>query len=194
MSSRRSTSVRRTPTQQHSPQRWFVTRQGEANQFTQYQHLADLQKLLIEEPTLRTAVGRDYHVKPDIMIGVPSQWTGTAQYTLHAAVSSKLTIRSDRAQNIRVEFGTLVRNRRGRLPHLVVVTAEPLPSRIISIARGTGEIDAIYHLLFDEMNEAMDALAAGSSALRSQADDWREMVDMQRVRPYGELADVLALG
>ena len=174
--------------------RWYVTRRGDASQFAQYGHLARLQTLFESEPTLKTTVGRDYQVSTDVMVGVPSQWAGTEDYMLHAAVSSKLTIRSDRAQNIRVEFGTLVRNRRGRLPHLVVVTAEPLPSRIISIARGTGEIDAIYHLLYDEIDQALCSLKTQSRHLARQAEDWREMVDMKRVRPYGELADVLVSG
>lgn len=100
--------------------------------------------------------------------------------------------RSDRAQNIRVEFGTLVRNRRGRLPHLVVVTAEPLPSRIISIARGTGEIDAVYHLLYHEIDVALDELRHSDRTLAKQWGDWREMVETWRIRPYSELAEVLA--
>jgi hypothetical protein len=174
--------------------RWLVTRQGDVSQFTQYQHLADLQKLLEDQPVLRTTVGRDYQVTTDVMIGAPSQWAGTNPYMLHAAVSSKLTIRSDRAQNIRVEFGTLVRNRRGRLPHLVVVTAEPLPSRVISIARGTGEIDAIYHLMYHELDSALEALKGESKTLQGQWADWREMIEMGRVRPYDELADVLVAG
>lgn len=174
--------------------RWYVTRRGDASQFAQYAHLARLQALFENEPTLKTTVGRDYQVSTDVMVGVPSRWAGTEDYMLHAAISSKLTIRSDRAQNIRVEFGTLVRNRRGRLPHLVVVTAEPLPSRIISIARGTGEIDAVYHLLYGEIDEALRSLKEQSRHLARQAEDWQEMVDMKRVRPYGELADVLVSG
>lgn len=176
------------------PRRWLVTRQGDVSQFTQYEHLAALQELLEDQPVLRSTVGRDYQVTTDVMIGAPSRWAGTKPYTLHAAVSSKLTIRSDRAQNIRVEFGTLVRNRRGRLPHLVVVTAEPLPSRVISIARGTGEIDAIYHLMYHELGGALEALEGEGRALRDQAADWREMIATGRVRPYEELADVLAAG
>ncbi|MEU7950871.1 NgoMIV family type II restriction endonuclease [Micromonospora chalcea] len=174
--------------------RWYVTRSGDARQFAQYEHLARLQKLFEEESTLKTTVGRDYQVSTDVMVGVPSHWAGTQPYMLHAALSSKLTIRSDRVQNIRVEFGTLVRNRRGRLPHLVVVTAEPLPSRIISIARGTGEIDAIYHLLYDEIDEALHLLRGQSRHLTSQADGWEEMVAMKRLRPYRELAEVLVSG
>jgi hypothetical protein len=66
------------------------------------------------------------------------------------------------------------------------VTAEPLPSRLISIARGTGEVDAVYHLLFSEL---ADAIAASSN--KSQQDLWSEMVDQRRLLPYAQLAETL---
>lgn len=173
---------------------WYVTRRGRVSQFAQYQHLEELQKLFESNPTLKTTVGRDYQVSTDVMVGLPNQWAGGPEYVLHAAVSSKLTLRSDRAQNVRVEFGTLVRNRRGRLPHLVVVTAEPLPSRIVSLARGTGEVDAVYHLLFDEISAALSDLREVDRHLHNQWEDWDELVRMARLRPYSELAGVLAAG
>ena|SRR5688572_118977 len=98
-------------------------------------------------------------------------------------------MRSDRVQNVRHEFATLVRNRRGRTPHLVLVTAEPLPSRLVSIARGTGEIDAVYHLLFDELQQVLPECGAGSDQLEA----WHELVEQQRVKPYRELASDLVL-
>lgn len=172
---------------------WVLTRQGGAEQFAQYEHLQRLQELFESDLTLKSTVGRDYQVSTDVMVGLPNSWEGGPEYTLHAAVSSKLTIRSDRVQNIRFEFGTLVRNRKGRLPHLVVVTAEPLPSRLVSIGRGTGEIDAVYHLLFDEMDEVLRSVRDINRYLKRQSDDWNELVETRRIRPYSELARVLAL-
>ena len=64
---------------------------------------------------------------------------------LHASISCKWTIRSDRSQNSRTEALNLIRNRKGRVPHIAVVLFEPLPSRIASIAMGTGDIDCTYH-------------------------------------------------
>nr|VFJ54121.1 MAG: NgoMIV restriction enzyme [Candidatus Kentron sp. DK] len=55
---------------------------------------------------------------------------------LHASISCKWTIRSDRSQNTRTEALNLIRNRKGPLPHIVAVTAEPLPMRIASLALG----------------------------------------------------------
>jgi hypothetical protein len=65
---------------------------------------------------------------------------------VHAAVSAKWTLRSDRAQNVRTEAFTLQRHRRGRTPHLVAVTADPLPTRLASVALGKGEIACVYTL------------------------------------------------
>ena len=81
---------------------------------------------------------------------------------LHASVSAKWTMRSDRAQNSRTEALNLIRNRKGRLPHIVVVTGEPLPSRIASLALGTGDVDCVYHFaLYELMNAVRDYSWAG---------------------------------
>jgi hypothetical protein len=42
---------------------------------------------------------------------------------------------------------------------LVTVTAEPLPTRLGSIARGTGEVDAVYHIAFDALAASVAARA-----------------------------------
>lgn len=73
---------------------------------------------------------------------------------LHASISCKYTMRSDRAQNTRTEALNLMRNRKGRNPHIVAVTVEPLPSRIASIAMGTGDLDCAYHAALDELVQA----------------------------------------
>ena len=75
---------------------------------------------------------------------------------LHASISAKWTMRSDRAQNSRTEALNLIRNRKGHLPHIVVVTGEPLPSRLASLALGTGDIDCMYHFALYELAEAVN--------------------------------------
>ncbi len=40
----------------------------------------------------------------------------------------------------------LIRHRRGRVPQVVVATAEPTVGRIASIAQGTGDLDAVFHV------------------------------------------------
>ena len=74
---------------------------------------------------------------------------------LHASVSAKYTMRSDRAQNSRTEALNLIRNRKGHLPHIVVVTAEPMPNRLASLALGTGDIDCVYHFALYELLRAV---------------------------------------
>ena len=76
---------------------------------------------------------------------------------LHASISTKWTMRSDRAQNTRTEALNLIRNRKGRLPHVMAVTAEPLPSRLASIATGTGDVDCVYHVALYELVQAVEA-------------------------------------
>lgn len=82
---------------------------------------------------------------------------------LHASISAKWTIRSDRAQNSRTEALNLIRNRKGHLPHIVVVTGEPLPSRLASLALGTGDIDCVYHFALYELIEAVKSVGDESS-------------------------------
>ena len=150
-------------------------------QFDQYEHLAELEAAAKKNPLLAAAIGSDYLIKPDVValrypeedqtINFHENLVGEdeARLTclrevnrgkpiLHASVSCKWTIRSDRAQNARSEALNLVRNRKGRLPHIVVVTAEPTPNRIASIALGTGDIDCVYHFALTEMQNAVKDL------------------------------------
>lgn len=82
------------------------------------------------------------------------------QQILHAVISCKWTLRSDRAQNARSEALNLIRNRKGRLPHIAVVTGEPTPSRRSSLALGTGDIDAVYHFALPELIAAVDEVGS----------------------------------
>lgn len=78
-------------------------------------------------------------------------------------------MRSDRAQNSRTEALGLIRNRKGKLPHIVVVTGEPLPARIASLALGTGDIDCVYHFALYELVKAVKQI---------EAEDALEMLDI----------------
>ncbi len=188
------------------PGKWSVGRSGiNIERFEQYQHLKELSELAKENPALASALGSDYLIKPDIVIGrnpeaddsinEPYAIVGEtfASYTniraannslpiLHASISCKWTIRSDRAQNARSEALNLIRNRKGRLPHIAVVTGEPLPSRIASIALGTGDIDCVYHFALPELVEALNNL---------EYPDAQEMVkimiDGRRLRDIADL-------
>lgn len=161
--------------------------------FTQYRHLDKITQLLAEadpEGTLRSEIGTDYLIRPDVTVGLASR---DGSVFLHAAVSCKWTIRSDRVQNIRHEGVILGRHRRGRQPHVVTVTCEPLPSRLAAIARGTGEVDAVYHALFDELASSITALDEGDGEVQfgGEHDIFEELVEQDRLRPLEVLPEVL---
>lgn len=178
--------------------RWTVDHPGlKLSRFAQYAHLAQLQRIIDNDETkvLGTAIGRDYEVAPDVTVGLRlpegADDVGVGDDSLpllHATVSCKLTIRSDRVQNIRQESAVLIRQRRGRLPHIVAVTAEPLPTRIASIARGTGDVDAVYHPAFEEL------VAAVAAEKRSnQRDTLDELIGQRRLLDYADLARTIAV-
>ncbi len=149
--------------------------------YEQYSHLGDLANFCIQHKELAASLGNDYTISPDVIITRAPEpderinqageylAPGLAQRTplraevnsrqiLHACISCKFTLRSDRSQNARSEALNLIRNRKGRTPHIVIVTAECLPSRLASLALGTGDIDCLYHLALPELIEAIDRL------------------------------------
>lgn len=153
----------------------------EIAKYDQYSHLIALDTAAKNNPELATALGSDYTITPDIVIVrdlledmeinkneliVDEETTKLARLRkvngglplLHASISCKWTIRSDRAQNARSEALNLIRNRKGKLPHIMVVTAEPTPSRLASLALGTGDIDCVYHFALYELIQTLKNL------------------------------------
>ena len=160
------------------PGNFTVSIGGGIAQFDQYAHLNEIDAIAKTNREIATAIGSDYLIKPDIVISREAEDDAaindagvivdeqTARLTalrkinqdfptLHASISCKWTLRSDRAQNARSEGLNLVRNRKGRLPHIVVITGEPMPGRIASLALGTGDIDCVYHFALYELREAL---------------------------------------
>jgi len=176
--------------------------------FDQYEHLAALDTALKSHKELATALGRDYIIRPDIIIGrkplsdseinekkdilrkgkistLTPLRKGNYQNPkpiLHASISCKWSIRSDRSQNTRTEALNLIRNRKGKTPHIVCVTAEPMPTRLASLAMGTGDIDCVYHMALPELL---------SSVKESGNEDQWDMLDTlifgKRLRDISDL-------
>lgn len=170
------------------PGSWHITKLGNRNaiktsSFAQYKHLDYLSQLTSEDRELAAALGNDYMVAPDVVVyrdTVSDEEINQTQVfvndevctmadlrskngglpILHASVSAKWTMRSDRAQNSRTEALNLIRNRKGNLPHIVVVTGEPMPARIASLALGTGDIDCVYHFALYELIESVKEVGA----------------------------------
>lgn len=170
------------------PGNWTILQLGNNNKlktsdFAQYEHLAYLNALTTENAQLAAALGNDYLVAPDVVVYrdlYDDEEINFKEYIvddsigkmadirknnggkpiLHASISAKYTMRSDRAQNSRTEALNLIRNRKGHLPHIVVVTAEPMPNRIASLALGTGDIDCVYHFALYELIRAVKEIGS----------------------------------
>ncbi|WP_319469671.1 NgoMIV family type II restriction endonuclease [uncultured Pseudodesulfovibrio sp.] len=102
---------------------------------------------------------------------------------VHAIVSIKWTMRSDRAQNARTEGVFSAQERRGKAPHFVVVTGEPRPSRIRSLALGS-DIDCVYHAFLPELMQAIETVNPGKKGKFVESERrWLEtMLEMNRLR------------
>lgn len=198
------------------PGEWKILRitQGDRSgiaHFEQYAHLATLAAVCKDKPELKAALGADYLISPDVVvIRMPESdasinrpaiivddssalLTGLRECNrglplLHASISCKFTLRSDRAQNARSEALNLIRNRKGRVPNIAVITAEPLPSRLASLALGTGDLDCVYHFALPELKAAVE---------EQGHDDSKEllsiMVEGKRLRDISDLPLDLAI-
>jgi hypothetical protein len=179
--------------------------------FEQYSHLVALDKAARKDPELAAALGNDYTITPDVVVirGLESDASINAPELivndavsrlaslraangglplLHASISCKWTIRSDRVQNARSEALNLIRNRKGKLPHVVVVTGEPLPSRLSAIALGTGDIDGVYHFALPELVAAVEDLGHGDSV-----ESLKIMISGKRLKDISDLPLDLAV-
>lgn len=183
----------------------------EIARYEQYAHLVALDRAAKNDAELAAALGSDYTITPDIVVVRDTEpdhiintgtilvddqvsthaslrKTSNGQPLLHASISCKWTIRSDRAQNARSEALNLIRNRKGHLPHIMVVTAEPTPSRLASIALGTGDINCVYHFALYELQATVEALG-----LHDAADMLAIMVDGKRLKDISDLPLDLAV-
>lgn len=194
------------------PGSWSVTRTGnQIAKFDQYSHLIALDEAARKNPELAAILGNDYTITPDVVIAREPESdekinsdqllvddsiakrsslreSNNSTLILHASISCKWTIRSDRAQNSRSEALNLIRNRKGRVPHIVVVTAEPLPGRIASIALGTGDIDCVYHFALPELIDAVRA-----SGYSDSEELLETMINGRRLRDISDLPLDLAV-
>ncbi|MCI3276479.1 NgoMIV family type II restriction endonuclease [Streptomyces cylindrosporus] len=167
------------------PGAWTIENVGgsraeyQISKYEPYTHLADLASAVENDRTLASVLGNSYEISPDILVLRNPELddvingdrclvdANSGRYAVirmanqerpivHAIVSCKWTLRSDRAQNARSEALNIIRNRKGRTPHIAVVTGEPSPSRLASLALGTGDIDTVYHFALPELIKAVD--------------------------------------
>ena len=201
------------------PGNWvYSVQQTQITNFVQYRHLTAIQKCFQADQELLAAMGHGYIITPDIIIArrpvcdqqinqrqpVVTPREPVARYTrfrqanhdpddiswhLHASISCKWTIRSDRSQNTRTEALNLIRYRKGTTPHIVAVVAEVLPTRIASLALGTGDLDCVYHIALPELHKACESVDSRGDQL--------EMLDLmiqgERLRDISDLPFDLAV-
>lgn len=202
------------PQLQHlRPGDWTILNLGNQNavktsDFAQYEHLAYLSQLMDQNRQLSTMLGNDYMVAPDVVVyrdlygdeGINQgrlfvnddvckmsalRKKNGGKPILHASVSAKWTMRSDRAQNSRTEALNLIRNRKGHLPHIIVVTGEPLPSRLASLALGTGDLDCVYHFALYELLDAVREY--GSHGREDIVETLENLVNGKRLKDISDL-------
>lgn len=197
------------------PGKWIYSINTAISNFDQYKDLAEIEKVIKGNRELATTLGSDYIVSPDIVIArqpepeneinksqrlvnkkdlvakltpLRQENIDSPRAILHASISCKWTLRSDRAQNSRTEALNLIRNRKGNLPHIVAVTAEPTATRIASLALGTGDIDCVYHFALNELRTAISKLAD-----ESQMEMLNMLIDGRRLRDISDLPFDLAV-
>ena len=202
------------PKLQHlRPGKWSIFNLGnhaetQTASFAQYSHLSYLAEVMQREKQLSTVLGNDYMVAPDIVISrslcTDAEINASTLFVddtvstkadlraangglplLHASISAKWTMRSDRAQNSRTEALNLIRNRKGHLPHIVVVTGEPLPSRLASLALGTGDLDCVYHFALYELLDAVHKY--GSNGREDIVEQLEMLVQGKRLKDISDL-------
>jgi len=179
--------------------------------YEQYAHLSVIANIRTNHPELLTKLGIDYILLPDIAIARQPETDETINQPepiidnssglmtglrlingglplIHASISCKLILGSDHIEKIRSEAFNLIGKRKGRVPNIVVVTAEPLPSRLASLALGVGDIDCVYHFALPELWQAID---------RIDHDDSKKMlrilIDGKRLRDISDLPMDLAI-
>ena len=180
-----------------------MTKKISLGEFEQLKHIPEIKKIVSrsDNPSLRALLG-DYFVKPDIIVYKEPLDINTLSFgdndddimakireylkgkknSLHANISLKWTIRSDRSQNTRTECQNFIRNRNGRVPHLIGITAEPMPSRIASIAQGTEDLDCVYHPFLYELLDSANLHKSDGKIFEKAYVSLNEMVQTNRLK------------
>jgi hypothetical protein len=181
--------------------------------FGQHTTVPDIQRILAAYPRLRTELNRYCLIAPDIIVArrvrrhdltnpgrdfpleeedaqptTVSHKHTVDECLLHAVISCNWTVRGNRDERTPIEVLNLLRDRRGHTPHIVAVTFEPLPTRLASIALGTGDLDCLYHVALGELLDAIDEMGNGDHREVIQG-----LVQGRRLRDISDLPLDLAI-
>ncbi|MEW6664637.1 MAG: NgoMIV family type II restriction endonuclease [Thermodesulfobacteriota bacterium] len=176
--------------------------------FEQYEHLAALDAALNRHSDLAAGLGGDYIVRPDILIGrkpladsevnKQGEVLGKGEISrltplrkgnyensrpiLHATVWCQWNVQIERSRNTGSEILNLISNRKGKTPNIVCVTAEPMPTRLASLAMGTGDIDCVYHMALPELTAAVKEVGS--------EDQWDMLDTLTRGKRLRDISDL----
>jgi hypothetical protein len=106
---------------------------------------------------------------------------------LAVALSSKWSLRTDRAQDCVSQGNKLVAQRRGRMPHFAVVTIEPRPSMLRILADGSGAVDFVYHLDLPALTASITEVAKQKPASWSPGRTFARLMRQNRLRDFDQL-------
>lgn len=192
------------------PGSWVVSAQGTppgADLFGVSRDLTELQGVLARSPGLRDALDECGVITPDIIVArtpepdevinsvgefvtrdervarfAPLRERNQRYPILHASISCKWTMRSDGARDTHTDALNLVRNRNRDALHILVVTFEPLPNRLASVAMGADGVDCAYHVALPELVQAIAEV--GNETYIEQLQD---LIDGRRLRDISDL-------
>lgn len=106
---------------------------------------------------------------------------------LRIALSSKWTLRTDRAQDCVSQGSKLASQRRGPMPHYAVVTMEPRPAMLKILADGSGAVDYVYHLDLPALTRAIEKVRSTKESHWSPGITFDRLIQQGRIRDYDEL-------
>lgn len=106
---------------------------------------------------------------------------------LRLGLSSKWTLRTDRAQDCVSQGAKLASQRRGPMPHYAVITMEPRPAMLKILADGSGAVDYVYHLDLPALSRAIEKVKSTKKGKWSPGITFDRLVKQGRVRDYDDL-------
>ena len=105
---------------------------------------------------------------------------------LRIALSSKWTLRTDRAQDCVSQGSKLAAQKRGRMPHFAVVTMEVRPA-MLAIPCDGPSVDCVYHLDLTALIRAVDIIAEDKPLDWSPKRTLNRLIRQGRLRDYEDL-------
>ncbi|MFE7629857.1 NgoMIV family type II restriction endonuclease [Kocuria sp. NPDC057446] len=110
---------------------------------------------------------------------------------LHLGLSSKWSLRTDRAQDCVSQGSKLASQRRGPMPHYAVITMEPRPAMLKIIADQSGSVDYVYHLDLPALIRAMERVRSRKPAKWSPGVTFDRLLKQGRIRDYDDLVSAV---